>query len=102
MGYQVLDGELARYLLEGEEDELTPLQEERTAKIKRSPCPRCGAALQPQLNTRQIFDVYSPLPRLLSTCECGVEIDPESGIVIDRGKATKVSEPLPIIRPKDD
>jgi hypothetical protein len=102
MGYQVLDPALVLYLLEGEQDELTDLNDARMARIKRSPCPRCGAALQPKLNTRQIFDVHSALPRLLSSCECGVEIDSETGLVIDRGKATKVSEPLPIIRPKDD
>jgi RNase P subunit RPR2 len=101
MAFHVLHPDLARHLLEGEVDELTPLNTARIDKIKRTPCPRCGASLHPKLNTRSLFSEHSPLPRLLATCECGFEMDSESGLIVDRGSAAKVEDPLPIIRVKD-
>ena len=98
MAFHVLRPELTEYLLEGEVDELSEPAAERLEKIKRSPCPRCGAALAPRLNTMKMFSEHSPLPRLLATCACGFEQDYETGLIIDRGKATKVEDPLPIIR----
>lgn len=102
MAFRVLNPNLARYLLQGEVDELTPAQEARIAKIKGSPCPRCGASLHPKIRAEAPFSEHDPLPRLLATCECGYVADHASGIILDRGSAAKVTDPFPIIRPKDD
>lgn len=101
MAFHVLRPELAQYLLHGEVDELTDANIERINKIKRTPCPRCGASLHPRLNARLTFTRHSPLPRLLATCECGFEQDFETGVIIDRGSAAKVKDPLPIIKRED-
>lgn len=102
MAFHVLRPELVRHLLEGEVDEITPANTERIEKIKRTPCPRCGASLHPRLNTEQPFTQHSPLPRLWATCECGFQQDPETGLIVDRGSAAKVKDPLPIIRVDDE
>lgn len=102
MAFHVLNPELAEYLLRGEVDELTDANTERLNKIKRTPCPRCGASLQPRLNTDHIFSEHSPLPRLLATCDCGFVMDTETNVIIDRGSAAKVEDPLPIIKMDKD
>lgn len=102
MAYHVLRPELVRHLLEGEVDELTPRNKERIDKIKRTPCPRCGASLHPKLNAADPYSERDPLPRMLATCECGFEQDIETGLIIDRGSAAKVKDPLHIIRVDDD
>jgi hypothetical protein len=98
MAYHVLSPELARYLLEGEVDELTPANNARIAAIKRTACPRCGSSLHPKLNMENPFSERDPLPRLWATCECGFQQDPETGLIVDRGSATKVQDPLPILK----
>jgi hypothetical protein len=102
MAFQVLPPGLAEYLLQGEVDELTPLNNQRIDKIKKTPCPRCGSSLHPRINTDHTFVENNPLPRLWATCECGFQQDPESGLIVDRGSATKVQDPLPIIRVNDE
>lgn len=102
MAYYVLHPDLTRQLLHGEQDALSAANEKRITRIKDTPCPRCGASLHPRLNTAQPFSERSPLPRLLATCECGFEQDTETGLIIDRGKATRVQDPLPIVKPSDD
>jgi hypothetical protein len=98
MAFHVLPTALARYLLEGEVDELTAVNEARLAKIKATPCPRCGASLHPKLNQARPFTQHAPLPRLYATCECGFIQDVDTGLIVDRGSAAKVKDPLPIIR----
>lgn len=97
MTYHVLHPDLARHLLEGEVDEVSSAHDARIAKIKAMPCPRCHTALQPRLDARVPFSEHSPLPRMVAICECGVELDVETGLVIDRGSAAKVVDPLPLI-----
>lgn len=99
MAYQVLPPELVLHLLKGEVDVLTPMNTARLEKINRTPCPRCGAALHAKLNQQHPFS-DAPLPRMWATCECGYEADFDSGIIVDRGSATKVKDPVPIIRPE--
>lgn len=101
VGYQVLHPDLVRYLLKGETDELTGQQEERIQKIKQKACPRCGASLHPMLNANKPFDDTQALPRLLMHCECGYLADYQSGLIIDRGSAANVQDPLPIIKGED-
>lgn len=104
MAFHVMNPDLVRYLLLGEVDSLTPLHEERMQKIKRTPCPRCGASLHPKLaEGLSVFDPSDPLPRMFATCECGFVQDIRTGMIVDRGSATKVKDPLPIVgKDRDD
>ncbi len=96
MPFHVLSPELLHHLLKGEEDVLTSRQTARIDKIKRTPCPRCGASLHPKLHTAAGFG-DDGLPRMLGTCECGFVQDEDTGLIIDRGSAAKVQDPLPIV-----
>ena len=100
--FQPMPAELMLHLLKGEEDELTPAMDLRLASIKKTPCPRCGASLHPQVHPAAPFSSDDPLPRLISTCECGFKQDPQTGVVIELGSASKVEDPLPIIKIKND
>ena len=102
MAFRVLNPELTRYLLNGEVDELTPQNTARIDRIKATPCPRCGASLHPKIRDDAPFSEHSPLPQLLATCECGYAVDYASGIILDRGSAAKVKDPLPILDPQKD
>lgn len=102
MAYHPLDPDLVRHLLKGEVDELTARNQERIAQIKSTPCPRCGASLHPKLNAQSLFVDSDPLPRMLMSCECGFESTADTHVIIDRGSATKVKDPFPIIRGNDE
>ena len=65
--FQAMPPELMRHLLKDEEDAITPAMEQRISEIKRAPCPRCGAALQPKLHD-QPFGASDPLPRFVASC----------------------------------
>jgi hypothetical protein len=93
---------LARKLIEGIQDELTPLAESRAGMIKSRPCPRCKNAMHPFLNSQHAFSPNDPLPRLHARCtECGLEWDPVSNLILNTGDPSKVTDPVPIIRPRD-
>lgn len=98
MAFHVMHPDLVRYLLKGEQDILSDRNRERIDKIKSTPCPRCGASLHPKLREKDGFTDRDPLPRLWMTCECGYMADAETGMIVDRGSATKVVDPLPIIK----
>lgn len=102
MTYYTLRPELVRHLLKGEVDELTDLNAERINKIKSTPCPRCGSSLHPKLNEEHPFAPNDPLPRMWMSCECGYLADAKSGLIVDRGSAMKVKDPVPIIRVDKD
>lgn len=89
---------MAKRLIQGIEDELTPLAEARMAKIKAMPCPRCHASMSPQLYAPKVFSEYDPLPKTVAYCQdCGATVEPTSGIVITTGDPRKVEDPLPIV-----
>jgi len=93
---------MAKRLIQGIQDELTPLAESRTLRIKSMPCPRCGSSMSPQFYAPKVFSEHDPLPRVVAYCqECGATIDPETNIVLDTGDPRRVNDPLPIIRPED-
>lgn len=102
MPFHVLNPDLVRHLLQGEVDELTSANDARLEKIRKTPCPRCGASLHPIINARDVFSSRDPLPRLLATCNCGFEQDAETGLIVDRGSAMKVEDPYPIIKVDED
>lgn len=90
-------------MIQGIDDELTPLSEKRTAEIKSTPCPRCRSAMSPQLYTPRVFSHHDPLPRVMAYCQdCGATVDPQTNIVLDTGDPRRVDDALPIVRGQDD
>ncbi len=104
MGFKVLPPGLARLLVQGEADELTPLVEKRSTAIRRTPCLRCGGAMQPHLHAQDAYAPDDPLPRQHARCvDCGLIWDPKTNLVLDTGDPSKIEEALPLVRvPEDD
>lgn len=96
MTFRTMSPALILRLLHGETDQLTDLQQSRISSIKRTPCPRCGSSLHPQVR-EDPFSAADPLPRMLATCECGYAQDTTTGLVVSMGSAAKVKDPLPIV-----
>ena len=102
MKFRPLPPGAAQRLIQGIQDELTPLAEARMAAIKATPCPRCHTSMAPRLHPKP-FSEHDPLPRTMAACqECGAEIDPVSGIVINTGDPRKVPKNEMFIDPPYD
>lgn len=101
MAFLVLDPRIVAHLIQGEIDELTPKSKEKLDKIKSMACPRCKASMHPRVHD-QPFTEHDPLPRMVATCECGMVVNPENGIVIELGSASKVMPSIPIIKAKEE
>jgi hypothetical protein len=98
--YKPLPARLIQLMTAGIENELTPLAENRIMAIRRKPCPRCGSAMQPTMNTKHPFTPDDPLPRTLGRCtECELEWDPLTDIIIRPGNPAKIEDPYPIVKP---
>ena len=94
---------MAARMIHGIDDELTPLAKEQLSRIKGMMCPRCRAAMAPQLFAPQVFSPNEPLPRTVATCqECGASIDPKSGIVLNVGDPRKVEDDPMILKRQDE
>lgn len=102
--FKTLPRALVHRLLEGTQDELTPLAVKRNTMIKATPCPRCGTSLHARLAPlNALFTPDYPLPQLVGTCpECGFEVSAATGVVYSTGDGRKVTDPLPIVNPKKD
>jgi hypothetical protein len=99
MLYRPLPPGLARRLLEGHENELTPLAEERLRRIKTKPCPRCQSAMHPYINAQYAFSAHDPLPRTLARCtECRLEWDPLTDLIVANGRPQDIEDPF-VIKP---
>lgn len=102
MPFRVLPPGLAEQLIEGYEDELTPLADKRNYRIKSTPCIRCHGNLHPFLDPHRAFTPDSPLPKTLGRCvDCGSIWDPDTNFILNTGDPRKIEEPFPIIKPKD-
>ena len=100
MLYRPLPPALVKRMIEGVPDELSELAEHRMRSLKGTPCPRCQSAMHPFLNPRYAFSPDDPLPRMLSRCtECGLELDPMTGIIVSPGNPAKVEDPY-VINPE--
>lgn len=98
MAFRTLPPELTKLLTAGIEDELTPAREKHDGVITKTPCMRCGGAMQPHLHASMAFTDASPLPRTVGRCvDCGLILDPISGLVLDTGDASKIEEALPLV-----
>lgn len=99
MKFRPLPPGLAQRMIAGETDTLTPLMDQRISTIKATPCPRCHASMAPHMDPTHMYRDSDPLPRVVAKCqECGAELDPATGIVVDRGDSRRVEDPLPIFK----
>lgn len=102
MTFQTLPPGLAARLIEGVEDELTPLVEARKHFFETTPCGRCGSAMEPTTFGPRAFTPDSPLPRTVARCiDCGFIVDPHTNLVLDTGDPTKIEDALPLVRPEE-
>ena len=95
MGFITLPPGLAKRLIAGEVDELTPLAEARMSELKRTPCTRCGGNMHPELHTAHAYSAHDPLPRTLARCtDCGRLMDPRSGLILETGNPANIEDPF--------
>lgn len=97
MGLKILPEGIARLLLEGEEDMLTPLVDEDLNFRGSTQCHRCGGSFDRILDPARAFSPDRALPRHFYKCvDCGHTYDPQTGIIIDNGNPAKVEDPFKI------
>lgn len=78
-----LDPDVARKLMEGHEDILTPMVKKEETFFRHVPCPACGGYDHTAtLNAKRPFSPGNPLPNKLLVCACGAEFDPNSRILV--------------------
>lgn len=93
MRFRPLPPGLAKEMIRGHEDILTPLVKAQEARTSGGKCPRCGSVLQSRLHPVQVFGANDLIPRKVSFCvDCGFTRDPETGIVIDVGSISRLPE----------
>lgn len=92
MQLKTLPPGLARRLLEGEEDIITPAMDRQTRIVDLVPCARCRNPLQRYIPPESPFRA-SGVPRITGKCEvCGYCVDTETGIVLDTGNAARTKD----------
>lgn len=105
MDLKTLDPRITLKLLEGREDVITPLAQEREQFYKSQRCPRCdGNATSKTGDPRRLFVDGEALPRYQLSCDnCGCLFDPFSGIILTMGNLGKAYEPaIPILPGPED
>jgi hypothetical protein len=97
--YKEMDPELARRLIEGYQDELTPALKAQDAFYRQFNCPRCKGSLQKEIDSRVAFTGDGLIPKALLRCAtCRYLIDPHTGLVVEFGDASKIPyEAIPTI-----
>ena len=97
--YKEMDPEIARRLIEGYEDELTPAAKAQDALYRQFRCPRCKCGLQKEIDSRTAFTGDGLIPKALLRCaNCRYLIDPHTGLVVEFGDASKIPfESIPTI-----
>lgn len=102
MGYKPLPPGVAKKLIEGHTDVLTPLANARTYRITESQCPRCHGAMTQKLHATFAFTQDDPLPRTVAVCkDCGYTVDPVTNLVLDVGRPGQVKEALHTVGQSD-
>jgi ssDNA-binding Zn-finger/Zn-ribbon topoisomerase 1 len=97
--YKEMDPELARRLIEGYQDELTPELKAQDAFYRKFRCPRCKGALKKEVDARTAFTGDGLIPKALLRCpNCRYLIDPHTNLVVEFGDASKIPfEAIPTI-----
>lgn len=101
---EFLDPEIAQKLLEGHQDVVTPLSEEREKFYAAQVCPRCGGNCRKLGNYSSMYTGDEALPKFYMQClACGEEFDPHSGIILKTGNVGKAVVPAyPIVGQESD
>lgn len=83
MAIKEMDPDLARKLLEGQVDVLTPLTQKENEVFSSVACPHCSSSeVQVFVNRAAPFSKGSPLPNKLMKClGCEAEFNPRNGII---------------------
>jgi hypothetical protein len=105
MDLKTLDPRITLKLLEGREDVITPLAQEREQFYKSKSCPRCGGNANTKTGDfHRLFVDGEALPRYQLRCDnCACLFDPFSGIVIEMGNLGKAFVPaIPILPGPED
>lgn len=105
MDLKPLDPQITLRLLEGWEDTLTPLAEERERFYKSQCCPRCGGNAHTKTgDPKRLYVNGEALPRYQLRCDnCSCLFDPFSGIVLEMGNLGEAFEPtIPILGQSED
>jgi ssDNA-binding Zn-finger/Zn-ribbon topoisomerase 1 len=97
--YKEMDPALARRMIEGYQDELTPELKAQEAFYRQFTCPRCNYTLKKEFDARTAFTGGAIIPKALLRCpNCNYLIDPHTRLVVEFGDASKVPlDPIPII-----
>ena len=81
--FKMLDPEVIRKAIEGQEDVISPLVKKEEAFFRNIPCRVCKSeATETILNTANPFTAGVPLPNKLIRClQCRTEFDPYTGLI---------------------
>ena len=95
MDLQTLDPRITLKLLEGREDVITPLAQERERFYKSQRCPRCSGDANSKVgDPKHLFVEGEALPRYQLRCDnCSCLFDPFSGIVLEMGNLGEAFKP---------
>lgn len=100
MDLKPLDPRITLKLLEGWEDVITPLAQEREEFYKSQNCPRCSGNSHTKTgDPKRLYVNGEALPRYQLRCDnCSCLFDPFSGIVLEMGNLGEAFEPaIPIL-----
>lgn len=95
MNLKTLDPRITMKLLEGREDVITPLSQERERFYRSQYCPQCGGnANTKTANPNRMFVEGEALPRYQLRCDnCECLFDPFTGLVVEMGNLGKAFVP---------
>lgn len=105
MDLKQLDPQITAKLLEGHEDTITKLAQDREQFYQSQSCPRCsGNSNTKTANPHRLFVNGEALPRYQLRCDnCECLFDPFTGIVLEMGNVGKAYEPaVPILEGPED
>lgn len=105
MALKQLDPRITLKLLEGHQDTITPLAQEREKFYQSQTCPQCGGnSFIKRADARVMFHDGDPLPHFLLECNnCHGLLEPFSRMVLSIGNLGKAYQPaIPILDPEKD
>jgi hypothetical protein len=104
MSLTLMNIELMKILLSGQEDCLSPLVDQDNTFYASKVCPTCGGSCRKVFDTKTGFREGELLPRYLLKClACESTFDPRTNLILTMGNLAKAVEPaIPIIKAKPD
>jgi hypothetical protein len=104
MRLKFLDPEIARKLMEGHEDVVTPAAKASERFYAAQSCIRCGGSCRKVGDVRTMFQQGEIMPQYRLEClACGCEFNPHSGMIVKMGNLGEALEPaVPLLDGPDD